>query len=472
MIASKCYVWYCYHYGLIIILFPSYLFRLPNLSTSFMFVPRLRRPRAHSNDASAKPPPTPRYLERLNYAKPMAGLSALMVMLLLPYPALAAEALADPSASSILLLIFFVLIAIGISFICSLAEAALLSMTPSYIADIQETNPKKANMLKRLKVDNIDQSLAAILTLNTVAHTLGSIGAGAQATIVFGSAWFGLFSAIMTLAILFLSEIMPKTLGTIYWRQLGGMVAYFVRGIILLLYPLIWVSEKLTKLLVRGKEPQAFSRREFAALASIGEESGQIDPLESRIIRNLLAFGAIKVEDIMTPRSVILAFEENKTVAELLVDRPKLTFSRLPIYDGDLDNITGFVLKTDMLLAKVNHAMHKPLTQFKRDITFVFSKMKLFDLLELMLKNRIHIAVTVGEYGEVKGLVTLEDVFETLLGLEIVDEIDRVEDMQALARQMMDRRVERLGMKLSDDELSEDSNADTKTERFRQSDRS
>lgn len=131
---------------------------------------------------------------------------------------------------------------------------------------------------------------------------------------------------------------------------------------------------KLTKLLVRGKEPVAFSRREFAALASIGEESGQIDPLESRIIRNLLAFGAIKVEDIMTPRSVMLAFEENKTVAELLVDRPKLTFSRLPIYDGDLDNITGFVLKTDMLLAKVNHAMHKPLTQFKRDITFVFQK--------------------------------------------------------------------------------------------------
>ena len=369
---------------------------------------------------------------------------------------------AAPTALNVGLLIFFVVLAIGVSFACSLAESVLLSMTPSFIADVQETNPKKSDMLKSLKVDNIDQSLAAILTLNTVAHTLGSIGAGAQATIVFGSAWFGLFSAIMTLAILFLSEIIPKTLGTVYWRQLSGMVAYFVRGIIMILYPLIWVSERLTKLLVRGKEPQTFSRREFAALASIGEESGQIDPLESRIIRNLLAFGAIKVEDIMTPRSVMLAFEENKTVAELLVDRPKLTFSRLPIYDGDLDNITGFVLKTDMLLAKVNHATHKPLTQFKRDITFVFSKMKLFDLLELMLKNRIHIAITVGEYGEVKGLVTLEDVFETLLGLEIVDEIDRVEDMQALARQMMDRRVERLGMKLSDDEQYEDSNSENK----------
>ena len=430
-----------------------------------MFVPRLCRPRAHREDASAEPPPRMTTSSRFGYTF-FAVLCALALML--PHSVWAAGAAsptavaAAPTALNVGLLIFFVVLAIGVSFACSLAESVLLSMTPSFIADVQETNPKKADMLKSLKVDNIDQSLAAILTLNTVAHTLGSIGAGAQATIVFGSAWFGLFSAIMTLAILFLSEIIPKTLGTVYWRQLSGMVAYFVRGIIMILYPLIWVSERLTKLLVRGKEPQTFSRREFAALASIGEESGQIDPLESRIIRNLLAFGAIKVEDIMTPRSVMLAFEENKTVAELLVDRPKLTFSRLPIYDGDLDNITGFVLKTDMLLAKVNHAMHKPLTQFKRDISFVFSKMKLFDLLELMLKNRIHIAITVGEYGEVKGLVTLEDVFETLLGLEIVDEIDRVEDMQALARQMMDRRVERLGMKLSDDEQYEDSNSENK----------
>ncbi|MBA6245589.1 MULTISPECIES: CNNM domain-containing protein [Psychrobacter] len=432
-----------------------------------MFVPRLCRPRAHRKDASAEPPPRMTTSSRFGYTS-FSVLSALAI-LMLPQAVWAAGAVstsseaAAPTALSVSLLIFFVLLAIGVSFVCSLAESVLLSMTPSFIADVQETSPKKAEMLKSLKVDNIDQSLAAILTLNTVAHTLGSIGAGAQATIVFGSAWFGLFSALMTLAILFLSEIIPKTLGTVYWRQLSGLVAYFVRGIIMLLYPLIWFSERLTKLLVRGKEPQTFSRREFAALASIGEESGQIDPLESRIIRNLLAFGAIKVEDIMTPRSVMLAFEENKTVAELLVDRPKLTFSRLPIYDGDLDNITGFVLKTDMLLAKVNHAMHKPLTQFQRDITFVFSKMKLFDLLELMLKNRIHIAITVGEYGEVKGLVTLEDVFETLLGLEIVDEIDRVEDMQALARQMMDRRVERLGMKLSDDEQYEDSNNEPKS---------
>ena len=350
------------------------------------------------------------------------------------------------------LLIGFVLLSVLVSFICSVSEATLLTMTPSYVASIAEEDPKKSALLKDVKIDNIDQSIAAILTLNTVAHTVGSLGAGAQATIVFGSQWFGVFSAVMTLIILIGSEIIPKTLGTVYWRTLSNPVAYFVKGIIFLLYPLIWLSEKLTKLLTRGKKASSFSRNEFAALASVGEQSGQIDPLESRIIRNLLAFGAIKVEDIMTPRSVMHAFEQSITVAELLANRPKLMFSRLPIYDEDLDKVTGFVLKSDILLAKANNHMDKPLKSYRREITFVFSKMKLFDLLDLMLNSRIHIAITVGEYGEVKGLVTLEDVLETLLGLEIVDEVDRVEDMQALARQMMQRRSARLGMLVEENE--------------------
>ncbi len=354
------------------------------------------------------------------------------------------------------LLIFFVVMSVFVSFICSVSEAAILTMTPSYVASIAEENPKKSAMLKEIKIDKIDQSIAAILTLNTVAHTVGSLGAGAQATIVFGSEWFGVFSALMTLLILIGSEIIPKTLGTVYWRSLSGPVAYFVKAIIFLLYPLIWFSEKITKLLTRGKKAHTFSRNEFAALASVGEQSGQIDPLESRIIRNLLAFGAIKVEDIMTPRSVMHAFDQSITVAELLANRPKLMFSRLPIYDEDLDKVTGFVLKSDILLAKANNHMDKPLESYKREITFVFSKMKLFDLLDLMLNSRIHIAITVGEYGEVKGLVTLEDVLETLLGLEIVDEVDRVEDMQALARQMMQRRSARLGMLVENDDNNDE----------------
>ena len=354
-------------------------------------------------------------------------------------------------STHVIMLIGFVVFSVLVSFVCSVSEAALLTMSPSYVASLIEEDPKKSALLKDVKIDNIDQSIAAILTLNTVANTLGSLGAGAQATIVFGSKWFGLFSAVMTLIILVGSEIIPKTLGTIYWRKLSIWVARFVKTIIFVLYPIIWASEKLTTLLTGGQKAHTFSRNEFAALASVGEQSGQIDPLESRIIRNLLAFGAIKVEDIMTPRSVILAFDQSLSVAELLDGKSKLTFSRLPVYDEDLDKITGFVLKGDLLLAKANSDMDKPLAEYKREITFVFSKMKLFDLLDLMLKNRIHIAVTVGEYGEVKGLVTLEDVLETLLGLEIVDEADRVEDMQVLARQMMLRRSARLNMLVEDD---------------------
>ncbi|PNK59949.1 CNNM domain-containing protein [Psychrobacter sp. FDAARGOS_221] len=393
------------------------------------------------------------------FSRKKTTLLALLVMM--PLAAYAAGGAVDTAIQTssysfhVFMLIGFVTLSVAVSFVCSVSEAALLTMTPSYVASIAEENPKKSAMLKNVKVDNIDQSIAAILTLNTVAHTVGSIGAGAQATIVFGSQWFGVFSAAMTLIILIGSEIIPKTLGTVYWRQLSGPVAYFVKAIIFMLYPLIWVSEKLTKLLTRGKKAHSFSRNEFAALASVGEQSGQIDPLESRIIRNLLAFGAIKVEDIMTPRSVMHAFDQSITVAELLANRPKLMFSRLPIYDEDLDKVTGFVLKSDILLAKANNHMDKPLESYKREITFVFSKMKLFDLLDLMLNSRIHIAITVGEYGEVKGLVTLEDVLETLLGLEIVDEVDRVEDMQALARQMMQRRSARLGMLVEDDDTHE-----------------
>lgn len=381
----------------------------------------------------------------------------LIIIILAPLLAFAAGQDADAAIQSsgysihVVLLTLFIVLSVVVSFVCSVSEASLLTMTPSYVASIAEENPKKSMMLQDIKIDNIDQSIVAILTLNTVANTIGSLGAGAQAIIVFGSEWFGAFSAAMTLLILIGSEIIPKTMGTIYWRQLSGPIAYFVKGIIFILYPLIWVSEKLTKLLTRGQQAQAFSRNEFAALASVGEKSGQIDPLESRIIRNLLAFGAIKAEDIMTPRSVIHAFEQSMTVAELLANRPKLIFSRLPIYDKDLDNVTGFVLKTDLLLAKANNHMDKPLESYKREITFVFSKMRLFDLLDLMLNTRIHIAVTVGEFGEVKGLVTLEDVLETLLGLEIVDEIDRVEDMQDLARQLMQKRSARLGMLVEND---------------------
>ena len=375
-----------------------------------------------------------------------AGISALLI----PLAAQAAFELGGDS-TNLILLIFFISLSLIVSFLCSISEAALLTMTPSYIDTLSEEDPKGAMLLKNVKVDNIEKSISAILTLNTVAHTLGSLGAGAQAVIVFGSAWFGVFSAVMTLIILIGTEIIPKTIGTAYWRRLAIPVAYYVRAINIALLPIIWVTEKISRLLTRGNQESSFNRHEFLALANQGESSGQMTEMETRIIRNSLALGMINVEDIVTPRSVVTAFDENMTVGDVFAKYPKLPFSRFPIFNEDLDNATGFVLKSDLLIAKANQEIHTPIKQFRRDIHFVFAKLKLFDLLDLMLKQRVHIALAVGEFGEVKGLVSLEDVLETLLGLEIVDEFDRVDDMQALARQLMDRRMHRLGATLEED---------------------
>lgn len=357
---------------------------------------------------------------------------------------------------NLLLLIFFISLSLIVSFVCSVSEATLLTMTPTYIDTIEEENPKGASLLRDVKVTNIEKSIASILTLNTVAHTLGSLGAGAQAVIVFGDVWFGVFSGVMTLLILIGTEIIPKTIGTAYWRRFALPVAYYVRTINIVLMPIIWVTEKISRMLTKDKEESSFNRHEFLALANQGESSGQMSELETRIIKNSLALGVINVEDIVSPRSVVTAFDENMTVGDVFALHPKLPFSRFPIYEEDLDNATGFVLKSDLLIAKANQEIHTPIKQFKREIGFVFAKTKLFDLLDKMLKERMHIALAVGEFGEVKGLVSLEDVLETLLGLEIVDEFDRVDDMQALARQLMDRRMARLGAKLEQDDASDD----------------
>ncbi|WP_373853012.1 CNNM domain-containing protein [Moraxella ovis] len=355
-----------------------------------------------------------------------------------------------------ILLVFFISLSLVASFICSISEATLLTMTPSYVDTLQEEDPKAAALLEDVKVNNIEKSISSILTLNTIAHTLGSLGAGAQATIVFGDVWFGVFSAVMTIAILIGTEIIPKTLGTTYWRRFAIPVAYYVCAINFVLMPIVWFAEKISRLVTRGNTESTFSRHEFIALANQGESLGQMSELETRIIKNSLALSMINVEDIVTPRSVIMAFDETMTVGDVFASHPKLPFSRFPIFSEDLDNTTGFILKSDLLIAKANQENHTPIKHFKRDINFVFAKMKLFDLLDLMLKERVHIALAVGEFGEVKGLVSLEDVLETLLGLEIVDEFDRVDDMQALARQLMDRRMNRIGAKLEEVESLDD----------------
>jgi CBS domain containing-hemolysin-like protein len=351
-----------------------------------------------------------------------------------------------------LLLLLYVGLALVFSFMCSIAEASLLSITPSYIAGLKDSNPKKAAQLQRLKVDNIDQSLAAILTVNTIAHTMGAIGAGSKATAVFGDAWFGVFSAVMTLLILFLTEIVPKTLGATYWRQFAGFSTLYVNLLIKSMYPLIVVSEKLTKLISRGQKLHQFSRDEFVAMASIGKEEGMINDRESKIIRNLFLFKSVEASTVMTPRIVVSALQKDLTVEQALSDPGKALFSRLPIYSTDLDSVVGFVLREDLLVAKSLGQMHRPISEFRRDIVAVIASTPLSRLMETLLEQRQHIALVVGEYGETKGLVTLEDVVETLLGIEILDEGDKVDDMQKLARQLWAKRAERMGIQLHNDD--------------------
>ena len=344
-----------------------------------------------------------------------------------------------------LLLITYVLLALVFSFLCSVAESVLLSITPSYIEGQKETRPNFAALLKQLRQDNVDRSLAAILTLNTIAHTVGAIGAGSKATAVFGNAWFGLFSAVMTLLILFLSEIVPKTLGAVYWSNLAGPISYFIKTLIVVLYPIVWISERLTKLISHGKDIHIFNRDEFIAMAQVGAETGYIRNEESMIIRNIFRFESLKVDDIMTPRAVISALPEDMKVIDSLKQVTQTPFSRLPLYTMNIDDITGFVLKEDVLISAAQKQSDKKLKALKREILAVPDSVSLIALLERFLKDRQHIAIVVDEHGGTDGLVTLEDLIETLMGMEIMDETDDVEDMRSLAREQWKERAKAMG---------------------------
>jgi magnesium and cobalt exporter, CNNM family len=381
--------------------------------------------------------------------------------------ALATELIAEIDSAALLqqeksdamfLLIGFVSMALVISFLCSVAETVLLSITPSYIEGLRDKNPEKARQLKLLRQEQIDRSLAAILTMNTVAHTVGAIEAGAQSAVVFGSTWVGVFSGGMTLMILFLSEIIPKTLGAIYWRKLVGVTQLFIRILIVILYPLVRASEGVTKLITRGKSVHQFSRDEFLAMVGFGQKVGEIDEHESKIIKNLFRLRSLKVTDIMTPRVVITALAQDMLATEAQKALRHCPFSRLPLYGESIDDITGFALKDKIMLYKPSDREELTLASFKRKLHAVPDSMLLPKLLDFFLNNRQQIAVIVDEYGGVKGLVSLEDVVETLLGMDIIDETDNVADMQALARQQWVKRAEAMGFELPEELLGADEN--------------
>ena len=352
------------------------------------------------------------------------------------------------------LLILYVLLAVGVSFLCSIMEAVLLSITPSYVAALEAEGSTVGTRLRALKED-IDRPLAAILTLNTFAHTLGAAGAGVQAEKVFGSAALGVFSAVLTLIILILSEIIPKTLGAAYWRRLAGPVATLLKPLIWILYPLVWLSQLLTKLLASGEKENQVSRAEFAALATIGAEEGVFDPRESKILQSLLRFNELTARDVMTPRTVMIAFQSGTPVGE--VTDAQLRFSRFPIFEDNRDHVTGYALRSDILRAVAEDRPETPIGKIQRKVLTVPESLPLPELFERLIERQEHIAVVVDEYGGTAGLATMEDVVETLLGMEIVDEADTVHDMQVLARERWEERARALGLLdgESDEEIEE-----------------
>ncbi|MGC1630699.1 MAG: hemolysin family protein [Gelidibacter sp.] len=330
------------------------------------------------------------------------------------------------------LLLIYLFIALFVSFVCSIMEAVLLSIPLSYLKSKSELGNKNADAMIGLKED-IDKPLSAILSLNTVAHTVGAAGVGAQATVVFGEAYFGLVSAVLTILILVLTEIIPKTLGANYNRDLIGIASKTIQGMIFIIYPLVWLSSILTKMLSREKPQLTTSREEISALASIGTQEGVFADKENKIIQNLIKLKSLRIKTVMTPRIVVVTANEEMALQEFLKNKEFLHFSRIPIYQGNRDNIRGYIFRELVFEKLAEDQFNLKLKDIKRDIVVFSKNITLFDAWEELLQKKEQISLIIDEYGGMDGITTLEDIIETLLGFEIVDEKDQIEDMQQYA---------------------------------------
>jgi len=346
------------------------------------------------------------------------------------------------------LLVFYVLLALVVSFLCSISEAVLLSIRRSYVQTLGTEKPNTAKMLSGL-LENLDRPLSAILSLNTIAHTVGAAGAGSQAAAVFGDAAIGVFSGVLTLLILVLSEIIPKTLGAAHWRFLAPGVGRSLVLLIAVMKPFVWMSEKLTRMLTDGKASIAFTREEFAAMVDIGAKQGQLEKRETSVFRSIMKLDRLRVKDIMTPRQVMFTLPDSTTIESFVKQHINEPFSRVPVYGDAIDDVRGFVIKSEVLAAYATtegEQKSQAIGTLKRPLPVVLETLDLSILFETLIENRDHIALAADEYGSIEGLVTLEDVVETVLGMEIVDEADKVEDMRSLARKRWEKRAAKLGV--------------------------
>lgn len=372
------------------------------------------------------------------------------------------------------LLVVYALISILFSFLCSILEAVLLSITPTFINVKIAEGKLYALQLQEIKKD-VDKPLIAILTLNTIAHTVGAILVGVQAKIyyveAFGSTMtkifgfnltadllVGIISTIMTILILVVSEIIPKTIGATYWKSLAGFTTQAL-SILIFFFKwtgVLWILQLFTKIFGKGGHGSVLSREDFTAMTDIAQQEGVFQESESKVIKNLLNFKEVQVKDIMTPRIVLKTADETMTIQEFFNENPNLRFSRIPVYLENTDNITGYFLKDQLLEAIINGDGTKPISEIKRNILVTRRNLPIPSLFEQLIDQREHIALVVDEYGSVSGLVTQEDMIETLLGLEIMDESDNIEDLQLLARKSWERRAKRLGIIEDDSDTDED----------------
>lgn len=360
------------------------------------------------------------------------------------------------------LLIVYLFIALFFSFMCSIMEAVVLSIPPSFIVlRLEEKSPLTPD-LKRLQ-DDIDKPLSAILTLNTFAHTLGAAGVGAQAQLIWGEEYLSLISGILTVLILIVSEIIPKTLGANYWKELTPLTMRLLRVLIVVLYPFIIISQLITNSLKKRKVGSIYSRNDLQTMAEVVKKEGKIKQDESNIIKNLMRFERLKVKDIMTPRTVLMAENEETSIIDIGGRIDKIPFSRIPIYANNVDEILGFVLKDDILREMAEENNRKLLKNISRDIQMVFEDFTVLSLLDFLIRKHAHIALVVDEYGGTEGVVTMEDLMETLLGLDIVDETDNVKNLKSLARRRWQSRIKRTGMSPGDfEDKSEGHNSNDK----------
>lgn len=362
------------------------------------------------------------------------------------------------------LLVFYAVISIFFSFLCSILEAVLLSITPTFLNLKKKEGKSYADNLEVLKKD-VDRPLIAILTLNTIAHTVGAILVGVQAKVAYAKLYgtyrrsilgveftedimVGVVSTIMTILILVASEIIPKTIGATYWKQLANFTSTALN---ILIFPLkwsgiLWILQLTTKLIGGKGHGSVLSREGFAAMAEIAHEEGVFEESESKVIKNLLNFKDVQAKDVMTPRTVMKTENETTTVETFFNANSNIRFSRIPIYTDDSDNIIGLVLKDDVFKEMAFGNGNKLLSELKRNIIIVNRSLPIPKLFEQLVESRNHMALVVDEYGSVSGLVTMEDVIETLLGLEIMDESDNVSDLQLLARKSWETRAKRLGI--------------------------